>query len=165
MAQGNTAITLICQKTPRDPISPMFSLCLSDVGVRDFRFCDSQCLLGNWRESGIVCKREGCVLGIEPNEHRTPRFQGFSRQTIGFTRQTIGCSRRFMRWFRQSMGCSRRFMCRFRQSMGIICPNHPHDLPKPRCFWLFDGLFPPIAVDGLLFLAGSLPWRDDASPP
>jgi hypothetical protein len=23
---------------------------------------------------GIVCKREGCVLGIEPNEHQIPRF-------------------------------------------------------------------------------------------
>ena len=84
----------------------------------------------------------GCVLGIEPNEHQTPRFQGFPRQT---------------------MECSQRFMCRFRQSMDIICPhhgyfspNHPHHLPKPRCFWLFDGLFSPIAADGLLFLAGSL---------
>jgi hypothetical protein len=30
---GNAAITLISQKTLRDPILPMFSLCLSDVGV------------------------------------------------------------------------------------------------------------------------------------
>ena len=29
----NTAITLIFQKTQRDPILPMFSLCLSTVGV------------------------------------------------------------------------------------------------------------------------------------
>ena len=25
---------------------------------------------------GIVWKRVGCVLGIEPNEHQIPRFQG-----------------------------------------------------------------------------------------
>jgi hypothetical protein len=25
------------------------------------------------------------VMGIEPNEHQIPRFQGFSRQIIGFT--------------------------------------------------------------------------------
>ena len=25
---------------------------------------------------GIVCKREGCVLGIEPNEHQIPSLQG-----------------------------------------------------------------------------------------
>ena len=25
---------------------------------------------------GVVCKREGCVMGIEPNEHPIPRFQG-----------------------------------------------------------------------------------------
>jgi len=30
---GNTAITLISQKTMRDLILPTFSLCLSDVGV------------------------------------------------------------------------------------------------------------------------------------
>jgi len=35
---GNTAITLITQKTLRDPILPMFSLCLSDVGVWDSSF-------------------------------------------------------------------------------------------------------------------------------
>jgi len=71
------------------------------------------------------------VIGIEPNEHRILRFQGFPRQIIGFTRQTMGCSRRFMGWFRQSigwfrqsMGCLWRFMGRFRQSMGIIRPNH-----------------------------------------
>ncbi len=33
--QGNTAITRIAQKTLRDPILLMFSLCLSDVGVWD----------------------------------------------------------------------------------------------------------------------------------
>jgi len=32
---GNTTITLISQKTLRDPILPMFSLCLSAVGVWD----------------------------------------------------------------------------------------------------------------------------------
>ena len=31
---GNTAITPICQKTLGDPILPMFSLCLGDVGGR-----------------------------------------------------------------------------------------------------------------------------------
>ena len=31
----NTAITLITQKTLRDPILPMFSLCLCDVEVWD----------------------------------------------------------------------------------------------------------------------------------
>jgi len=36
--RGNTAITLIPQKTLRDPILPMFSLCLSDVGVWDPSF-------------------------------------------------------------------------------------------------------------------------------
>jgi len=36
--RGNTAITLICQKTLRDPILPMFSLCLSDGGVWDSSF-------------------------------------------------------------------------------------------------------------------------------
>jgi len=36
--RGNTAITLITQKTLRDPILPMFSLCLSDVGVWDSSF-------------------------------------------------------------------------------------------------------------------------------
>jgi len=35
---GNTAITVITQKTLRDPILPMFSLCLSDVGVWDSSF-------------------------------------------------------------------------------------------------------------------------------
>jgi hypothetical protein len=30
------------------------------------------------------------VMGIEPNEHQISRFQGFSRQIIGFTRQTMG---------------------------------------------------------------------------
>jgi len=35
---GNTAITLITQKTLRDPILPMFSLYLSDVGVWDSSF-------------------------------------------------------------------------------------------------------------------------------
>jgi hypothetical protein len=29
-------------------------------------------------------------MGIEPNEHQIPRFQGFFRQIIGFTRQTMG---------------------------------------------------------------------------
>ena len=32
---------------------------ISPVPIREFRFSDSR-----------------CVLGIEPNEHRTPRFQG-----------------------------------------------------------------------------------------
>jgi hypothetical protein len=36
--RGNTPLTLICQKTLRDPILPMFSLCLSDVGVWDSSF-------------------------------------------------------------------------------------------------------------------------------
>jgi len=36
--RGNRAITLITQKTLRDPILPMFSLCLSDVGVWDSSF-------------------------------------------------------------------------------------------------------------------------------
>ena len=35
---GNTAITVITQKTLRDPILPMFSLCLSEVGVWDSPF-------------------------------------------------------------------------------------------------------------------------------
>ena len=35
---GNTAITLITQKTLRDPILPLFSLCLSDVRVLGFSF-------------------------------------------------------------------------------------------------------------------------------
>jgi len=35
---GNTAITLIYEKTLRDLILPMFSLCLSDVGVSDSSF-------------------------------------------------------------------------------------------------------------------------------
>ena len=34
--------------------------------------------------------------------------------------------------------------------MGIICPNHG-------VFTTFHGQILPIAVDGLLFLAGSLP--------
>ena len=33
--RGNTAITLITQKTLRDPGLPMFSLCLSAIGVWD----------------------------------------------------------------------------------------------------------------------------------
>ena len=33
---GNTAITLITQKTLGDPILPMFFLCLSDGGVWGF---------------------------------------------------------------------------------------------------------------------------------
>ena len=36
--RGNPAITLICQKTLRDPILPMFSLCLSAIGVWDESF-------------------------------------------------------------------------------------------------------------------------------
>jgi len=35
---GNTAITPICQKTLRDPILPMFSLCLSTVEMWDSSF-------------------------------------------------------------------------------------------------------------------------------
>jgi len=31
---------------------------------------------------GIVWKRVGCVLGIEPNEHQIPRFQGKYRSKI-----------------------------------------------------------------------------------
>ena len=110
-------------------------------------------------------------VGLGNRTHQIPRFQGFLPAKPWATQgnswaahanswasfaQTMGCSRRFMGWFRQSMGCSWRFMGRFRQSMGIICPNHRYHLPKPRCFWLFDGLFSPIAADGLLFLAGSL---------
>jgi hypothetical protein len=44
--RGNAAITLICQKTPRDPILPMFSLFLSDVGVWGYIFNGSQCFPG-----------------------------------------------------------------------------------------------------------------------
>jgi len=36
--RGNAAITLIFQKTLRDPILPIFSLCLSDVGGWDSSF-------------------------------------------------------------------------------------------------------------------------------
>jgi len=36
--RGNTAITLISQKTLIDPILPMFSLCLSTIGVWDSSF-------------------------------------------------------------------------------------------------------------------------------
>jgi len=36
--RGNTAITLICQKPLRDPILPLFSLCLGAVGVWDSPF-------------------------------------------------------------------------------------------------------------------------------
>ena len=36
--RGNAAITLISQKTPGDPILPMFSLCLIDVRVWDSSF-------------------------------------------------------------------------------------------------------------------------------
>jgi hypothetical protein len=36
--RGNTPFALITQKTLRDPILPLFFLCLSDVGVRDSSF-------------------------------------------------------------------------------------------------------------------------------
>ena len=36
---------------------------------------------------GIVWKRVGCVLGIEPNEHRTPRFQGKHRSSYSSLRK------------------------------------------------------------------------------
>jgi hypothetical protein len=52
--RGNTAITLICQKTLRDPILPMFSLCLSAVGVWDSSFYRiSVFLRGIGENSGI----------------------------------------------------------------------------------------------------------------
>jgi hypothetical protein len=51
---GNTAITLITQKTLRDPILPIFSLCLSDVGGWDFSFWwISVFLVGIKENSGI----------------------------------------------------------------------------------------------------------------
>ena len=68
---GNTAITLITRKTPRDPILPMFSLCLSAMLVCGIlRFNESKCFseeLGrtvglrvrdplNFSESGWWCR-------------------------------------------------------------------------------------------------------------
>ena len=44
--QGKFGITLITQKTLRDPILPMFSLFLSDVGVWGYIFNGSQCFPG-----------------------------------------------------------------------------------------------------------------------
>ena len=51
---GNTAITLICQKPLRDPILPMFSLCLSDVGVWDSSFEWISVFLGGIRENNVI---------------------------------------------------------------------------------------------------------------
>jgi len=51
---GNTAITPITQKTLRDPILPMFSLCLSAIGVWDSSFLRfSVFLKGIGENSGI----------------------------------------------------------------------------------------------------------------
>ena len=53
--RGNTAITLITQKTLRDPILPMFSLCLSDVGgVGFFDLSESQCFSGGIGENSEI---------------------------------------------------------------------------------------------------------------
>jgi hypothetical protein len=73
----------------------------------------------------------GCVLGIEPNEHQIPRFQGFFRQIIGFTRQIMGYSRQFMGINCANHGVFTMFHGVVSAIHGVVSSIHRHHLPKP----------------------------------
>jgi hypothetical protein len=81
-------------------------------------------------------------IGIEPNEHQIPHFQGFSRQIIDFTRQTMGYSRQFMGIICPIHGVVPAIHGVFVAIHEQVPPIHRHHLPKPwGCSRRFMGMF------------------------